>query len=134
MAELKTKETDNSVEKFINSIKDKQMKEDCYTVLELMQKITKSKPRMWGTSIVGFGNYHYVYESGREGDWFITGFSPRKQYLSLYFMSGFAEQNPLLEKLGKFKTGKGCLYLKSLKDADLTVLEKLIEQSVKKAK
>ncbi len=86
---------------------------------------------MWGSSIVGFGNYHYKYESGREGDWFLTGFSPRKQNLTLYIMPGFAQYDELMKKLGKHKTGKSCLYIKSLEDINLPTLKQLIQQSVK---
>lgn len=99
-------------------------------ILDLMQKITQVTPKMWGDSIVGFGNYHYKYESGREGDWFLTGFSPRKQNLTLYLMSGFDLHQELLEKLGKYKTGKGCLYIKKIADVDFTVLTELIKKSV----
>lgn len=133
MAELKTKETGDSVKKFLDKIADQQMKEDSYAVLAMMEKATGSKAKMWGTSMVGFGNYHYVYESGREVDWFITGFSPRKQALTLYFMSGVIDPD-LISKLGKVKTGKGCLYIKCLADIDLKVLKSMIDQSVKKVK
>jgi hypothetical protein len=96
-----------------------------------MREITGEEPAMWGSSIVGFGSYHYVYASGREGDWFLTGFAPRKQALTMYIMSGFSEYDELLEKLGKFKTGKACLYVKKLDDIHLPTLKKLIRQSVK---
>src|SRR5215207_7908960 len=102
MAELKTIPTKLNVDKFLKGIKDEQKRADCYEVLELMKKATKAHPNMWGTSIVGFGNYHYVYESGREGDWFIAGFSPRKQNLTLYLMSGFNQFEELMKKLGKY--------------------------------
>lgn len=130
MAELKTTQTDRSVEEFLNGISDKKTLNDCYTVLKLMQKITSEKPKMWGSSIVGFGNYHYKYESGREGDWFLVGFSPRKQNLTLYLMYGLERFENLLKKLGKYKTGKSCLYIKSLADIDQSVLKELIKQSV----
>jgi hypothetical protein len=97
-----------------------------------MKTITKSEPQMWGTSIVGFGSYHFKYKSGREGDWFITGFSPRKQSLTLYIMSGFGRYDELLNKLGKYKTGKSCLYIKRLEDVDIKVLGKIIRESVKR--
>lgn len=131
MAELKTKQNEKSVEKFLNGIADKQTREDCFTISEIMKQITKSEPKMWGSSIVGFGTYHYKYESGREGDWFLTGFSPRKQNLTLYIMAGFARYDELMKKLGKYKTGKSCLYIRSLADVDLPTLKQLIQQSVK---
>jgi hypothetical protein len=134
LAELKTKVNDASVTKFLDSIADEKKRQDAYTLLELMQKVTKAQPKMWGSSIIGFGDMHYVYESGREGDWFVTGFSPRKQNLTLYGMSGGWHQYPtLLEKLGKHTLGKGCLYIKKLDDVDKPTLEKLIAQSVKSA-
>ncbi len=91
MAELKTKVNDQSVEKFLRSLKDEQTREDCFTIMAMMKEVTGAEPKMWGSSIVGFGSYHYKYESGREGDWFLTGFSPRKQNLTLYIMPGFAQ-------------------------------------------
>jgi len=134
MAELKTKLNDASVVKFINSIKDESNRNDCFVIMKLMQKITKSEPKMWGSSIVGFGNYHYKYASGREGDWFLTGFSPRKQNLTLYIIAGFDHYDELMTKLGKYKTSKSCLYIKSLKDIDQKVLKEMITLSVKKMK
>lgn len=131
MAELKTKATSASVDKFIKGIKDEQTREDCRKVLDIMQKATGSEPKMWGTGIVGFGSYHYKYASGREGDWFLTGFSPRKQNLTLYIMSGFDEYDALLEKLGRHTTGKSCLYIKRLEDVDMKVLRELVKRSVK---
>ncbi len=114
MAELKNKQTKASVEKFLNSVSDKKRRVECNTILQLMKQITKCKPKMWGSSMVEFGSYHYKYESGREGDWFITGFSPRKQNLTLYVMAGFEGYAELMKKLGKHKTGKSCLYVKRL--------------------
>ncbi len=131
MADLKTKANKASVEKFLNSVKDEKKKADCFKILELMKKITKDKPVMWGPSIVGFGKYHYKYASGREGDWFLTGFSPRKQNLTLYIMSGFKKYDGLMKKLGKYKTGSSCLYINKLKDVDIKVLKSLITESVK---
>ena len=131
MAEVKTKENDASVTDFLNSVEDTQRREDSSAVLKMMQAITRCEPKMWGPSIIGFGNYHYKYKSGREGDWFLTGFSPRKQSLSLYIMSGFKRYPELLEKLGRYKTGKACLYIKRLEDIDLKVLKELIRASVK---
>jgi len=130
MAELKTKRNDQSVDEFLQAIPDERRRKDCYTVLELMKKVTGEEPKMWGDAIVGFGAYHYKYASGREGDWFFTGFSPRKQNLTLYIMSGFEEYNDLLNKLGKLKTGKACLYINKLKDVDLSVLRELVTKSV----
>jgi uncharacterized protein DUF1801 len=133
MAELKTVPTKLNVDKFLKGIKEQEKREDCYQILKLMEKATRSKARMWGTSIVGFGDYHYVYKSGREGDWFVTGFSPRKQNLTLYSMGGFLQFTDLLKKLGKYSTGKGCLYINKLEDVDPKVLKELINQSVKAA-
>jgi len=130
MAELKTKQTTASVEDFLNGVADEKRRQDCFTILELMQQVTRAQPVMWGTSIVGFGAYHYTYASGREGDWFLTGFSPRKNNLTLYIMSGFDEYEALLSKLGKYKTGKACLYINKLYDVDLAILRSLIERSV----
>ena len=130
MAELKTKPNEQSVETFLNGVEDEKRRQDCFTILEIMKQITKAEPQMWGTSIVGFGTYHYQYESGREGDWFVAGFSPRKQNLTLYIMAGFSQYDELLSKLGKFKTGKSCLYIKKTEDIDLPTLKELIKQSV----
>jgi hypothetical protein len=132
MAELKTKVNDASVEEFLKGIDDKTKRDDAFQILEMMKKVTKSEPKMWGTSIVGFGDYHYKYESGREGDYFLTGFSPRKQNLTLYITGGFEEHGELLDKLGKYTLGKGCLYIKKLEDVDTNVLGELVERSVKK--
>ena len=132
MAELKTRVTKASVEKFLDGIKDEKKRHDCYQLLKIMKKATKAEPKMWGTSIIGFGDYHYVYESGREGDWFIAGFSPRVQNLTLYMMGGF--DGDALKRLGKYKTGKGCLYINKLEDVDMKVLNELITKSVKKSK
>ncbi len=133
MAELKTKVNDASVEKFLNSLKDEQQRQDSLTLLEMMKKATKAEPKMWGSSIVGLGEYHYRYASGREGDWFIMGFSPRKKTLTLYSMGGFTQYDALLDKLGKHKLGKGCLYINKLDDVHLPTLQKLIDQSVEHA-
>ena len=130
MAELKTKLTNASVDKFLKGVKDEQTRADCYQIIEMMNKATKAEPKMWGTSIIGFGNIHLKYESGRELDWFPIGFSPRKQNITLYLMGGL-EQKELLDKLGKYSTGKGCLYIKKLSDVDIKVLNKLITTSVK---
>ena len=130
MAELKTQPSDDSIEAFLNGVADEKKRQDCFTILELMQQVTDTEPRMWGDSIVGFGSYHYKYASGREGDWFLTGFSPRKQNLTLYIMAGFDQYDALLEKLGKFKIGKSCLYIKKIEDIDLPTLKQLVKQSV----
>lgn len=131
MAELKTKKTSASVSAFLDSVADESVRKDCRTLVQMMKKATKSQPKMWGPSIVGFGDYRYKYETGREGDWFRAGFSPRKSALTLYVMSGFPKHAELMSKLGKHKTGKGCLYIKQLADVDMKVLEQLIERSVK---
>ncbi len=130
MAELKTKKNEASVTKFLDGVKGEKKRQDSYTILKLMQQITKAEPKMWGTSIIGFGSYHYKYASGREGDWFVTGFSPRKQNLTLYIMSGFSKYPDLLNKLGKFKTGKSCLYINKIEEIDIATLKELIKQSV----
>ena len=130
MAELKTKPTNHSVEAFLNSVADDQKRQDSFTILNLMAEVTGDEPQMWGDSIVGFGRYHYKYASGREGDWFLTGFSPRKQSLTLYIMAGFDDYDNLMAQLGKYKTGKSCLYIKKLKDIDQAVLRELVKQSV----
>lgn len=127
---MKTKQSDADVEAFLSKVGDEAMREACWTVLKLMQDVTKCAPKMWGSSMVGFGTYHYKYESGREGDWFLTGFSPRKQNLTLYIMAGFDRYDALLAKLGKFKTGKSCLYVKRLSEIDMSVLKKLVIASV----
>lgn len=130
MKKNKTQKTEESIELFLSSIEDEQKRKDSYTLLELMFKITKAKPHLWGTSIIGFGEYHYTYASGREGDWFLTGFSPRKQALSLYLMCDLANDGLTFDGLGKYKIGKGCLYIKRLSDIDLKVLEQLIKDSI----
>ena len=130
MAELKTKRKTASVEKFLNSVADEQRRKDCFQLLEIMKAATKAEPAMWGTSIVGFGRYQYAYKSGRELEWFLVGFSPRKQDLTLYIMPGLERYPSLMKKLGKHKTGKSCLYIKKLEDVDLATLEQLIKQSV----
>jgi hypothetical protein len=131
MTGLKTKPTNRNVKRFLNCIPDVRKRQDCLTLLELMRSATKAEPRMWGRSIVGFGKYHYMYASGREGDWFLTGFSPRKQNLTVYIMAGFERYNDLMKSLGKYKTAKSCLYIKRLEDIDLSTLKKLVGQSVK---
>ena len=130
MADLKTKPTGKSVEDFLNSVENEKMREDSFTVLELMKDVTGDEPKMWGESIIGFGSYHYKYASGREGEWMLVGFSPRKQNLTLYIMSGFDEYQTLLGDLGKYKTGKSCLYINKIEDVDQATLRELVKQSV----
>ncbi len=130
MAELKTKETKQSVSAFLKKIADKTRRDDCLTVVEIMREATGEEPRMWGSSIVGFGHYHYKGASGREGDWMITGFSPRKGDLTLYLMLGFDKVQALMKRLGRHKTGKSCLYIKRLADVDQAVLKELVKKSV----
>jgi hypothetical protein len=132
--ELKTKVNAASVEGFLKTVKDEQKREDSFEILKMMKQVTKEKPKMWGASIVGFGSYHYKGASGREGDWLLTGFSPRKENLTLYIMGGFDAHKALLKKLGKFKTSVGCLYIKKLEDVDKKVLKELVAASVKTMK
>jgi len=135
MSTLKTTVNDANVEDFINSLEDETKKNDSLTLLKLFLKVTGEKPRMWGTSIIGFGQYHYKSERSRqEGDWPLIAFSPRKQSLSLYLMPGFGAYADLLHKLGKHKTSKGCLYINRLSDVDQAVLTMLITRSYNDAK
>jgi len=130
MAQNKTQPTPQKVSEFIAGIEDTLKRSDCRELMKLMRETTGKRATMWGPSIVGFGKYHYKYDSGREGDHFLTGFSPRKQNLTIYIINGFQPHVKLMEKLGKFKTGKSCLYVKSLDDIDRSVLAKLVEASV----
>jgi hypothetical protein len=130
MAELKTKITGQSVDVYLNNLQDEKKRQDCFTILEVLRQATGAEPRMWGESIIGLGEYHYKYASGREGDWFLVGLSPRKQNLTLYIVSGFPKFTDLLQKLGKYKTGKGCLYINKVEDIDLSVLKQLVEQAL----
>ena len=130
MAELKTKKNDASVEGFLTGVGNERRREDSFVVLEMMKRITGDEPTMWGSSIVGFGSYHFRYASGREGDWPRIGFSPRKQSLTLYVMPGFSNYDDLLSRLGKHRTGKSCLYVNKLADVDMDVLEQLIRSSL----
>lgn len=132
MSEPKTKPTGTSVEEFLDAVADEQRRADCKALDRLMKKATRFEPRMWGSSIVGYGQYHYRGKSGREGEWPLTGFSPRKQALTIYLMSGLDNHEALLAKLGKFTRGKGCLYIKRLADVDASVLEQLIDESWRK--
>jgi hypothetical protein len=130
MTELKTKPNDSSVADFLNSVENEKKRADSFAIMNLMREVTGVDPTMWGDSIIGFGTYHYKYASGRQVDWFLTGFSPRKQSLTLYIMSGFSEYDQLLGKLGKYKTGKSCLYLNKLEDVNLDILRRLVKESV----
>jgi len=130
VAALKTKKNDASVLAFIEGVKDPVQRADCLTLIALMQDITQAAPAMWGSSIVGFGSYHYKYASGREGQWFVTGFAPRKGKLSLYLMGGLSDLQPILARLGKHARGKGCLYIKRLSDVNAAVLRELVTASV----
>lgn len=134
MAELKTKLNDASVDDFLSTVKDEAARADSYAIVDLMRQATKAEPRMWGSSIIGFGTYHYKSTSGREGDWMLVGFSPRAKNLTLYIMAGFDQYDELLQKLGKYSTGKSCLYIKRLSDVHVPTLKKLIQESVKHMK
>jgi len=131
MSEPKTKPTQENVLDFLARISDDRRRKDCLSILELMKAATGAEPVMWGTSIIGFGRYKYRYESGRQDEWPIIGFSPRKNDLTLYILRSFDRYENLMARLGKYKTGKSCLYLKRLDDVDLSVLKELIEESVK---
>ncbi len=130
MAELKTKQNNASVKEFIDSIEDGQKRKDCKEIAKMMRKATGKTPKMWGDSMVGYDKYDYTNRSGG-GTWFRTGFSPRKQAITLYVMDGFEKRPKLMKKLGKHKTGKSCLYIKRLEDVDKEVLNELIVESVK---
>ena len=134
MAEQKTKPTNESVKDFLNQIPEPERRADCFEVAKIMEEITGEKPKMWGPSIVGFGSYRYKYASGREGDWPMTSFSPRKKDLTLYIMMGFEKHADLMEKLGKHSTSKSCLYIKRLSDVHIPTLKKLIKIGVKDLK
>lgn len=131
MAELKTKPTAGNVSDFLDAIDDPDRQKDCRALAKLMRRVTGKQAKMWGPSIVGFGTYHYKYATGREGDWFLTGFSPRKRDLALYIMAGFSKYDALMKELGPHKTGKSCLYIKRLADVDMDVLTELIDRSAK---
>jgi hypothetical protein len=131
MAENKTKPTKTSVTDFLNKIQDQQLRDDCFAILAMMQQVSHTEPVMWGSAIIGFGTSHYVYESGREGDILIIGFSPRKQNIAIYLMGGLTKVEGELSRLGKYKTGKGCLYLKSLSDVNPVVLKQVLTRAFK---
>jgi uncharacterized protein DUF1801 len=130
MADLETRPNEAGVDAFLARIQDDDRRKDCLTLLELMRQVTETEARMWGTSIVGFGSYHYKYASGLEGDWFLTGFAPRKHELTLYNMAGFDRYEDLRTRLGKHQTGKSCLYIKRLAEIDVGVLRRLVTESV----
>jgi hypothetical protein len=132
MAELKTKKTELSVDKFVSTIKDKDKQKDCHAIIAMMEKATKAKAKMWGSAIIGFGDTVLKYDSGRELDWFKIGFSPRKANFALYVGAGDEDQKGNLTKLGKHKTGKGCLYINRLEDVDIKVLKNIIDTKLKK--
>lgn len=130
MTELKTKPNNKNVEEFLKQVENPIKREDSFKILELMREVTNEQPVMWGESIVGFGQYHYIYPSGREGDWFLIGFSPRKQSLTLYIMSGFDNYEEKLKNLGKYRTGKSCLYINKLEDVDISILKEIMADSI----
>jgi hypothetical protein len=134
MAELKTKKTEASVDDFLKKIKDEGARQDCFEIAKMMKQATRAEGKMWGSSIVGFGSRRLKYASGRELDWMLIGFSPRKANITLYIPGGMEKQSALLKKLGKYSTGKGCLYVKSLQDVDRKILKEVISASLKLAK
>jgi len=133
MYELKTKQTDDNVTKFLNTVEDEVKRKDCFDIIEMMKEAAGEPPKMWGTSIIGFGKYHYKYDSGHEGDMCVMGLSPRKQNIALYIPGGIHKYDDLLEKLGKHKTGKGCLYINNLQKVNVGVLREIINKSMKTA-
>lgn len=134
MAELKTQKTNASVSQFIKAIDDERRRKDCKAIAAIMHKATKATPRMWGPSIVGFGDFEYVDKAKQAHQWFLCGFSPRKQALTLYLMGGYPKDSETAKKLGKFKTGGSCLYIKTLDDVHVPALRSLIAQSIKRVK
>ena len=130
MSELKTQPTNESVIEFLNSVKHDGKRADSFEILELMKEVSGEEPQMWGKNIIGYGRYHYKYASGREAEWFLVGFSPRVQSLTLYIMAGFDSYDEILSRLGKHKTGKSCLYINKLADVDQEVLKELVNASV----
>jgi hypothetical protein len=134
VAELKTKPTKQSVSGFLKTVADPERRADCEALVDLLRTVTKEEPRMWGPSIVGFGSFVYKYGGGRTGEWLATGFSPRKQNLTLYLMDGFEGRDALMAALGKHTTGKSCLCIKRLADVDMKVLKKLVAESFKATK
>ena len=130
MKQNKTQRTDNSVSLFLDQIEPEQKRKDSHALVALMSQITAEKPKLWGTSIIGFGDYHYKYKSGREGDWFLTGFSPRKNALTVYLMCDLSHEGLNFDGLGKYKLSKGCLYFKKIQGVDLNVLTQIIKDSI----
>ena len=130
MKQNKTQRTDNSVSLFLDQIEPEQKRKDSHALVALMSQITAEKPKLWGTSIIGFGDYHYKYKSGREGDWFLTGFSPRKNALTVYLMCDLSHEGLDFDGLGKYKLSKGCLYFKKIQGVDLNVLTQIIKDSI----
>jgi len=131
MKQNKTQKTNESISLFLSSVTEEQKREDSYTLLNLMREITQAEPHLWGTSIIGFGEYHYKYKTGREGDWFLTGFAPRKQALTLYLMCDLSHDGLDFTGLGKYKLGKGCLYIKRLNDINMAILKSIIKDSIR---
>ena len=134
MTELKTRENDASVLDFLSTVEDESKRDDCFEILKMMEEATGAPPRMWGSSIIGFGSYHYKYASGQEGDWMRIGFSPRKQNIALYFMAGVEKHPELLKKIGKYKIGKSCFYIKRLDDVDRKALRKMMVDNLMELK
>ena len=132
MAPLRTDKTTENAKDFVTAVADARTRADCLALWSLMGEVTQQEPAMWGKSIVGFGSYHYRYDSGREGDWFLTGFAPRKRNLTIYVIPGLAAYGPLVAKLGACATGKSCLYIKRLEHVDVLALRTIIEDSVAK--
>ncbi|MXY25114.1 MAG: DUF1801 domain-containing protein [Acidobacteria bacterium] len=132
MAELKTKKNKADVGAFLDAIENEKRRQDCRAVVDLMADATGEAPAMWGDSIIGFGSYHYQYATGREGDWMATGVSPRKQNLTVYIMTGFDRHDALMKRLGRYRTGRSCLYINKLEDVDLAVLRELVRESFAK--
>ena len=130
MKQNKTQRTDNSVSLFLDQIEPEQKRKDSYALVAMMSKITAEEPKLWGTSVIGFGDYHYKYKSGREGDWFLTGFSLRKNALTVYLMCDLSHEGLNFDGLGKYKLSKGCLYFKKVEDVDLNVLTQIIKDSI----
>lgn len=130
-AEIKTKKTEHSVRAFLEVLPDEEQRAGCLRLTEIMQTITGAEPKLWGTGIVGFGDMHYQYASGREGDWFLTGFSPRKQNITVYLSYGFEKHADLMSRLGTFKTGKACIYIRRMTDVDEKVLAEVIKRALK---
>ena len=128
MTALKTQENDASVTDYLETVQPERRRRESLVLLEMMRRVTGCAPRMWGSSIVGFDRYAYKYDSGREGEWFVTGFAPRKQAMTVYVMPGFSRYDALVARLGKHKTGKSCLYVNKLEDIDETVLEELVRR------